>query len=175
MKTSFETPRLLLRELQPEDAAAMFEMDSNPEVHRYLGNKPTTDISQTRENIEHIRRQYVSNGIGRWAVVLKSTDQFIGWAGLKLEKNVNGHEEFYDLGYRFQQKQWGNGYATEAAKMWVKIGFDEMNLNVINAYTSLENVSSQSVLKKVGLTLVNAFTYEGEPELWYEMKKPGHS
>ena len=51
--------------------------------------------------IENIRQQYRTNGIGRMAVILKETGEFTGWAGLKLERNVNGHEQFYDIGYRF--------------------------------------------------------------------------
>ena len=63
------TPRLLLRELQPEDAEAFFDMDSDPEVHRYLGNQPVKDIQRIREMIASVRKQYITNGIGRWAMV----------------------------------------------------------------------------------------------------------
>ncbi|HEX9979349.1 MAG TPA: GNAT family N-acetyltransferase [Flavobacterium sp.] len=171
MKTSFETPRLLLRELQPYDDHGMFELDSDPEVHRYLGNQPVQSIEESRSHIDHICGQYITNGIGRWAVILKETNEFIGWAGLKLEKNVNGYDSFYDLGYRFIPKHWGKGYATEAAKAWVDFGFNEMNLGIINAYTSLENKASQNTLKKCGLRLVNTFIYDNEPELWYEITR----
>jgi len=112
-----ETDRLILRELTADDASGMFEMDSNPEVHRYLGNKPVTSIEQSIRDIEFVRRQYRENGIGRWAVILKSTGQFIGWSGLKLiTEPVNGQTNYYDVGYRFIKKHWGNGYATESAK-----------------------------------------------------------
>jgi ribosomal-protein-alanine N-acetyltransferase len=172
MKTSIETERLLLRELEPSDDAGMFELDSSAEVHRYLGNKPVTDIEQSREYIRNIRQQYIDNGIGRWAVILKETKEFIGWAGIKLERNVNGHSEFYDLGYRFIERHWGKGYATESAKAFIDYGFNDMNLKVINAYTSIENKGSQNTLQKCGLQLMNVFTYEGEPELWYEIRNP---
>ena len=81
MKTSIETERLLLRELLPTDDAGMFELDSNPEVHIYLGNKPVKSIEESREAIANIRQQYLENGIGRWAVILKETGEFIGWFG----------------------------------------------------------------------------------------------
>ncbi|MCY1487117.1 hypothetical protein D3C87_204390 [compost metagenome] len=65
MRTSIETERLLLRELLPTDDVGMFELDSNPQVHIYLGNKPVTSIEQVREAIANIRQQYLENGIGR--------------------------------------------------------------------------------------------------------------
>src|SRR5688572_20999829 len=99
MQIFIETPRLILRELLPEDDQAMFELDSNKEVHTYLGNQPLTNIDQSREIIAFIRKQYVDNGIGRWAVIEKSTGEFAGWSGLKLMKELtNDHVNYYDLG-----------------------------------------------------------------------------
>ncbi|MBA9072480.1 RimJ/RimL family protein N-acetyltransferase [Flavobacterium gossypii] len=172
MRTSLETERLLLRELLPTDDVGMFELDSNPQVHIYLGNKPVTSIEQVREAIANIRQQYLENGIGRWAVILKETNEFIGWSGLKLEKNVNGYRTFYDLGYRFIQKHWGKGYAYETAKAFVDFGFNDMKLEKINAYADFDNLASRRVLEKVGMHFVNAFDDEGTQEAWYEIKNP---
>lgn len=172
MKTSIETERLVMRELQPTDNVGMFELDSNPEVHHYLGNNPVKSIEECDEAIKNIRQQYLDNGIGRWAVILKETNEFIGWSGLKLERNVNGHETFYDLGYRFIQKHWGKGYGYESAKAFIDFGFNEMNLKVINAWADAANLGSRRILEKVGMQFVNAFEYEGSEEVWYEIKNP---
>src|SRR5688572_5204127 len=105
MKIFAETPRLILRELHPSDDAGMFELDSDPEVHRYLGGQTVESIDQCRAIIEMVRQQYIDNGIGRWAVIEKSSGSFIGWAGLKLVRTItNGHTDFYDLGYRLIRK-----------------------------------------------------------------------
>lgn len=172
MSKYIETKRLLLRELFPSDDLKMFELDSNPEVHKYLGNNPVTDIEKSREMIANIRQQYVKNGIGRWAVILKETNEFIGWSGLKLERNVNGHEQFYDLGYRFIQKHWGKGYALESAKAFVEYGFKILKIDTICAYADAGNQASRNVLEKAGLHYINTFEYEGEEEVWYEIKNP---
>jgi len=124
-----ESSRLTYRELLPSDDEAMFELDSNPNVHLYLGNNPATNIEQSRDYIKQVREQYRTNGIGRMAAILKETGEFIGWAGLKLESNVNGHDRFYDVGYRFIECYWGNGYATEAAQFFVNYGFEVLILN----------------------------------------------
>src|SRR5690606_15386396 len=115
-----ETQRLLFRELKLTDAEAMFEMDSDPDVHLYLGNNPVKNIDEVKFVIENLQWQYKTFGMGRMAVVLKETNEFIGWAGFKRERNVNGHEVFCDLGYRFLKKHWGKGYASESAKAFVE-------------------------------------------------------
>ena len=73
MKTSTETDRLLFRELLPSDAEALFELDSDPEVVKYVGVPPLNHIDQTHKVIQSIRQQYADFGIGRWAVILKET------------------------------------------------------------------------------------------------------
>ena len=90
-----ETDRLILRELLLTDDAGMFELDTNPQVHQYLGNNPITTINQAREIIAMVMRQYASNGIGRWAVIEKASGDFIGWCGLKfIQEHVNNHITF---------------------------------------------------------------------------------
>lgn len=64
-----ETERLILREILPTDIDGMFELDSDPEVHKYLGNKPIKDKVQIPDMIDFIRKQYVEHGIGRWAII----------------------------------------------------------------------------------------------------------
>lgn len=172
MKTSLETNRLYFREMQPSDDHGMFELDSNPTVHRFLGNQPLTDIEQSRDWIADIRQQYVEFGIGRWAAILKETNEFIGWAGLRVDFNVNNHDKFYDLGYRFIEKHWGKGYASEASIAFVDFGFQELNLAKINAYCDFDNIASQKVLERAGLQFINAFPFDGTQEYWYEITNP---
>jgi len=172
MKAPIETERLILRELLPSDEAGMFELDSNPNVHIYLGNNPVTDISRTREIIAGVRQQYSDNGIGRWAVILKETNEFIGWSGLKLERNINGHEQFYDLGYRLIERFWGKGYGYESAKAFVDYGFNEMKLDTICAAFVKGNKGSQRIMEKCGMHFVNDFIeHDGLECSWYEIKR----
>jgi len=172
MKTAFETQRLYFRELFPADDAAMFALDSDPEVVRYVGVKPIDDIEKTREIIKNIRQQYVDHGIGRWAVIHKESGEVIGWAGLKFIKHLNGFDDNYDLGYRFQKAHWGKGYGYESAKAWIDFGFNEMKLPRISAYADVENTASVKILEKCGMRFVNKFLDEGDWCAWYEIKNP---
>lgn len=173
MKIFAETSRLILRELLPSDAEGMFELDSDPDVHRYLGNKPITDIEKSREVIAFVRQQYIDNGIGRWAMVEKETDNFIGWAGLKLVKEMtNNHIDYYDVGYRLIKKYWGFGFATEAARASLDYGFDVLKLNDLYGVTDANNLASRKVLEKVGLRFVEAFNEESVPLYWFKISRP---
>ncbi len=173
MKTFAETERLFLREILPTDDMAMFELDSNPEVHTYLGNKPVKSIDESRQLIEYIRQQYISNGIGRWAVIEKQTGTFIGWSGLKyITEPVNNHIHYYDLGYRFIQKYWGKGYAFESARASVAYGFNVMHVKEIYGMAHINNNASQNVLSKVGMHYIEQFTWQGEPMYWYKISNP---
>ncbi len=166
----FETERLILRELLPTDEEAMFELDSDPEVHKYLGNSPVEEIEDIRKIIKFIRQQYIDNGVGRLAVIEKSTNTFIGWAGLKLFKNsINNHSNFYELGYRFIKKYWGQGFATEAAKACLNYGFEKLNLKEIYAMTDKNNLTSKKVLEKTGFTYVETFDDNGEQTDWFKI------
>ena len=133
MKKSFYSDRLFYRELLPTDDRAMFELDSNPEVQRYTGSKVVSSIDESRAIIAQIRQQYIDHGIGRWAVILKETNEFLGWAGLKFHASMNAYDNVHDLGYRFLQRHWGKSYGHESAQAFVDFAFEEMRLDRIVA------------------------------------------
>ncbi|TVT41836.1 GNAT family N-acetyltransferase [Hymenobacter setariae] len=172
----FTTERLLLRPLHLGDAAGMFELDTDPAVHRYLGGiggpRPAS-LADSEATIRFIQAQYVANGIGRWAVLLRSTGEFMGWAGLKLVTDqVNGQRDFYDLGYRFIPRYWGQGYGYEAALAWLKHGFENLKLPRICAYADANNAGSRRILEKIGLQPGNEFVEGGTRCVWYEAVTP---
>ena len=172
--THAETERLYLRNILPQDEQDLFEMDSDPEVHRFLENKPVTSIGQIREVIAMLTRQYEENGIARWAVIDKNTHECLGWAGLKYfgEKGMNGHTHFYEHGYRFKQKHWGKGYATEASRAVLDYAFKHLGTDRIYAITDINNLNSQKVLKKLGFRYIETFNYDDvEPVFWFELLK----
>lgn len=172
-KIYVETDNLILRELLPEDADGMFELDSDPVVHKYLGNSPVMSIEASRDIIDTIRDQYIERGIGRWAAIEKSSGDFIGWSGLKLntENEFNNKINFYDIGYRLIPRYWGKGYATESAVAVMDYGFNTLNLKTIVGMAEIENIASNRVLQKIGLQYVEDFIFEGVMVSWYELSK----
>lgn len=172
MKVFIETERLILREILLTDVEGMFELDADPEVHEYLGKNPISSREQVLSVIEFIRKQYVEYGIGRWAVIDRRTDQFVGWAGLKFVTELtNNHIDYYDLGYRIIRKYWGQGFATEAAFESVRYAFDTLKVEQVYAMVDCKNDRSNSVLRKAGLSLVEKFELEGIEHNWYRVNR----
>lgn len=170
MKIFAETERLILRELLTSDVDGMFELDSDPEVHKYLGNKVISDKNQIAKVINLVRQQYIDNGIGRWAVIDKRTNAFIGWTGLKFVTELtNGHMNYYDLGYRLIRKYWGQGIATETALICLDYAFNELKIEEVYAAASCENLASNKILQKVGMSFIETFYYEDIKCNWYKI------
>ncbi|PTX60133.1 RimJ/RimL family protein N-acetyltransferase [Kordia periserrulae] len=176
MNIHLETERLIIRDLTIQDLDGMFALDSNPEVHRYLGNKPIKEKAEALNYINDVQKQYKERGIGRWAVELKDSGEFIGWCGLRLynDYTFNNHSNFYDIGYRLLPKFWGKGYATEASKACLQYAWNVLKLDTIYGITEIENEASHRILLKIGLNYVEDFYYEAENMQlrWYELKNP---
>jgi [ribosomal protein S5]-alanine N-acetyltransferase len=172
MKIYAETPRLILREILPKDKYGFYDMDSNPEVVKYLGNVTLKTVDEALEKIKMIRQQYIDLGIGRWAMIEKESNDFVGWTGLKLVKETrNNRTDYYDIGYRLRQKYWGKGYATESAMASLKYAFEEMQLKELFATASIDNIGSNNVLQKIGMEYFETSEDEGEGKLnWYRIK-----
>lgn len=172
MQLPIETERRIIREILDTDLEGMYELDSDPDVHRYLGNRPFTRREQAMETIQFIRRQYADHGIGRWAVVYKPTNEFIGWTGLKMvTTEINGHVNFYDLGYRFIKRFWGRGIATETAILSLQYAFDQLQASEVYAMADCQNTGSNKVLQKAGLEFIETFELHGSPHNWYRIER----
>lgn len=176
MKFNIETDRLLLRELRDNDLEGMFELDSNPNVHKYLGNKPIKTKAEAKKIIDNVKQQYIERGIGRFAVIEKASGEFIGWSGIRLntEYNMNGFTKYYDVGYRLIERFWGKGYATESGKASVDFAFNVLKLPELYATTEFGNEASHNALLKIGLRYVNDFYFEEEQMnlRWYKINNP---
>ena len=171
MNIIIETERLLLREILPSDDKGMFRLDSNPNVHKFLGNNPVNSIEESRKYITNIRNQYLENGIGRYAVILKETNDFIGWCGIKyITEPENGYINLYELGYRFIEEYWGKGYGYESAKAWLEYGFKTMKIQTMYASANTKNSGSRKILEKTGMLQKNEFIWNGIPSIWYELE-----
>ena len=96
MKIILETERLLLREIELSDAPFAFELNNDIDVVKYTGDVAFKSVDAASEFISNYK-DYELNSMGRWACIVKSKNEFIGWCGLKLLRDTNE----IDLGYRF--------------------------------------------------------------------------
>lgn len=160
-----ETERLYLREFEMLDAHLLLELDSDPEVTKYVGGTTLKNINDAKELLEKTILPQYKNRLGRWAVHLKENDQFIGWCGIKYLSGLNE----YDLGYRFLQKYWGKGYATESSQKVMDYAIIILKLKEIAGRASIENYRSIKVLEKAGLKFLEEGIEHGDKIKKYKL------
>src|SRR5690606_29794351 len=164
MKPILQTPRLILRELNTNDAQIFYKLNLNPNVVQYTGDLPFESVSDAEEFLKNYH-PYQDYGYGRWAVIEKDSGEFFGWCGLKFD----GKET--DIGFRFFEKHWNYGFATESAKACLEYGFNELNLNEIVGRAIKDNLASIKVLEKIGMKFIKEMEFELHPGVLYRIRK----
>jgi RimJ/RimL family protein N-acetyltransferase len=143
-----ETSRLILKPATIEDADNLFQLNSDPEVMRYTGDKKFHSTLEAQKIInENLIPQFNHYKMGRFMIFLKD-GTFIGWCGLKYFLETDE----VDLGYRLKRSYWGQGFATEASKACLEYGFKVLRINRIIAKAMPENIGSIKVMQKLGMT-----------------------
>ncbi len=161
-----ETKRLFLRELTISDAENMYLLNLDPEVLQFTGDEPFSDVQGAKTFLEKYDH-YSKYGFGRWAVINKENNDFLGWCGLKYSPEL---DEF-DIGFRFFKKHWNKGYATEAAEACLKLGFEKFKMQKILGRAMLKNIGSIKVLEKIGLKYLKPFNFNDEQGVIYQIEK----
>lgn len=165
-RLELHTERLSLRPFRKEDGAAMYELNDDPEVLQYTGDTQFADTAATESFLENYS-QYEEYGVGRMIVILKATDEILGWCGLK----YHPEEDEYDIGYRFYKRHWGKGYATESAKAIMADGFARIGMKQIVGRARVENTASINVFDKLGMEFVKNYVEDGDDWVLYQIKK----
>jgi RimJ/RimL family protein N-acetyltransferase len=142
-----QTDRLLLRLMTEADAEQLIRLGQNPNVTHYLPDTPPATVEEAVRQLRTVIFPQYARRIGRWAVIRKDTGAFLGWCGLKYYADVNE----YDLGYRYFEEHWGQGYATEAAQAVLQYGIEQLRGARIVGKATVGNVASRRVLEKIGL------------------------
>ncbi|MGH3716929.1 MAG: GNAT family N-acetyltransferase [Micromonosporaceae bacterium] len=161
-----ETERLLLREFTAADLDRLVELDSDPEVMRFIGDsKPTPREVIETERLPHYLATYRSHpGFGRWAAIEKATGAFLGWFALDPPEAL-APDTGPELGYRLSRAAWGRGYATEGSRALVAKAFTELGVERVWAQTMFVNTRSRRVMEKTGLRHVRTFHQEWDEPL----------
>ena len=162
MQVFLETERLVLRRFTQADVDHPFDLDSDPEVMRFLSGGKSTPRDVIEDEIlprffQHYKR---FAGYGYWEAIEKTTGAFLGWFGLVPPEG--GSPDQVELGYRLRKSAWGKGYATEGPRALIRKGFTELGVRRVRATTYHDNLASRRVMEKAGLRLVR--TYHMTPE-----------
>ncbi|EDP96102.1 GNAT family N-acetyltransferase [Kordia algicida OT-1] len=166
MNIILETKRTYLRELTVADAKSFYDLNLDEEVIKFTGDVAFASINHAKEFLENYDH-YQKYGIGRWAVIHKESQEFLGWCGIKFTPKNNE----YDIGFRFFKKYWNKGFATETAKACVDYGLKTLELPKIVGRAMKANKASIKVLEKIGLQYEHDFDFDGNVGVIYSTKK----
>ena len=146
-----ESKRLKLVEITKEDLDNVHTIMSLPEVDKYNTLGIPKNISETQKLVDQMisAQTEVFRKSYDWKIVKKDSGEFIGMAGITLSANRFKLGEIY---YDLLPRNWGQGYATEIAKLLIKTGFEEFHLHKVEAGVATGNVRSIRVLEKSGMT-----------------------
>lgn len=147
-----ETERLRLRQWRDEDYPLYAQLNADPAVMRYFPAIMTAE--QSHAQADRMRTVIAEKGWGYWAAELKSSGEFIGFIGVLAQSADSGIPcaPMIEAGWRLQAKHWGQGYATEGAKRVIRFAFEELAVSDVYAFTALQNIPSQRVMIKAGMT-----------------------
>ncbi|MBI3555386.1 MAG: GNAT family N-acetyltransferase [Deltaproteobacteria bacterium] len=157
MKVFLETERLLLRQFTSADAELLIELDSDPEVMRFLTDGKPTEAQLIRDDVlpRFLRYYQAYENQGFWAVVEKASGEFLGW--FHLRPGAPDSSQGLELGYRFKCSAWGKGYATEGSRALLRVAFAMPEVKRVIAITMKPNVKSAHVMQKLGMRFERDF------------------
>jgi len=145
-----ETKRLLLRRQMIEDLDDLWALYCDPEITRYIPDAPRSRAEAKEELEWHMNGHPRFPELGLWATIHKESGKFIGRCGL-LPWTINGQNEV-EVAYTIAREYWGQGLASEAAQAILNYGFARLNLSRLISVIDPENVASQKVAEKIGMT-----------------------
>ena len=143
----YRTERLVMREWHESDIEPFAQMCSDEQVMRYFPSVMTYD--ECVGFVERVMQRHVDDGFGLWVVEVEGL--FAGFTGLARATFTTKFTPCVEVGWRLAQWAWGKGYASEAAKESLRIGFEEHAISEIFSFTTESNTPSESVMKRIGM------------------------
>jgi ribosomal-protein-alanine N-acetyltransferase len=166
MRDSIFTERLILRDITEKDAESLFELDSDPEVMRYIGAMPAADVEAYRDRTRTVylpQQQHPWHGVR--IVLDRASGEFLGWVFIRPAPASKHAPEMdwtdpneVEIGYRYVRSAWGRGIATEAAATLMKLALADPAVTAVTACALAGNAASLRVLEKLGLERVGEVT-----------------
>lgn len=175
---TIQTERLTMRRWRDSDREPYAAMNADPDVMRYF--PATMDRAASDASIERMEGLFERRGFGLWALEVAATGTFIGFTGLNPMPDGVPGAGGTEVGWRLASHAWHQGYATEAARAAVGVGFAGAGLDQLWSMTAVLNRPSQAVMQRLGMTQHSLFEHPALPEghrlrphVLYHLPAPG--
>jgi ribosomal-protein-alanine N-acetyltransferase len=157
----FESDRLIIRPTDFQDARFVLELYNSPKWLKYIGDRKIRTVEEARIFIkDKIHPPLEKNGFSNYTMIRKSDKLKVGVCGLYDREGIEG----FDLGFALLPQFEKMGYAFEASKCLLEAAKKQFSLEVIGAITTIDNLSSQQLLKKLDFGFVGMIRLKAESE-----------
>lgn len=167
---TYETERLFIRPTTLDDAELNLKSMNTQEFHAYVGDRNIKTLEDAMEYLKNRTLPQIEKlGYGNFTLIKKDSGEKIGGCGLFHREGL----DVVDIGFSFLPPYYHQGYGYEAASRILKAGFENFGLKAVSAITVKENIASQKLIKKLGLTFRKIVNIPNDPEdlLYYEISK----
>ena len=167
---SFQSERLIIRPTLEQDAELIYQLMNSPKFIKYVGDRQLYSLEDAEKYIqEKMLPQLHSLGYSNYSLINKKNGAKIGICGLYDREGLDG----IDIGFGILPEYEGLGYAFESSSRIIKAGFEELEIQEIKAITNKQNISSQSLLVKLGFDLIGKvmLPIENDELLLYKIEK----
>lgn len=159
-----DSARLTYRLMGPDDAEALWELDQDPEVMHFINGGKPNNMDTIKEVFIPRMKAYTdeAKGWGIWQASDKVTQEYLGWVLVRPMSFFTDEPKLNDLelGWRFFQKSWGKGYATEAAIAIKNSIATQHNIDYVSALAVENNHGSIAVMKKMGMHFIRKYAHK---------------
>ena len=161
MKFPIHTERLRLRYWEERDLPYLIELNQDKDVMEYFLHPLTASESHTF--YQRMQQHLLEHQFSLSVVEHIATGEWMGYAGCMQANFEAAFTPCVEIGWKFHKKWWGNGYATEAAKAWLHYAFAELSIPRIYSFTSIHNIRSEAVMKRIGMQKTGEFNHPKVP------------
>lgn len=144
-----QTERLRLRQWRDADRAPFARLNADPRVMAFFPG--VLERAASDALADRIQMLIAERGWGMWAVETIEGAPFIGFVGLNIPDPDLPCSPCVEIGWRLAFSHWGKGYASEAARAVLRVGFDTLHFPEIVAFTALGNHRSRAVMQKLNM------------------------
>jgi len=148
-----DTSQLRMRQWRESDRAPFAAMNADPAVMEFFASAPSPAASDA--SINAWQAQFAAQGWSNWAIELRQSGEFIGFAGLSVPRRTFSFSPCVEVGWRLARKFWGKGFATEAARAALGVAFERLALTKVVSFTAVGNLRSRAVMERIGMHNTN--------------------
>ena len=148
MAQVLETKRLVLRHIEPNDAAFIHELMNEPPWIEFIGDRGIHTLADARAFIrDRFMSSYEEHGFGFYLTELREDQTPLGICGLIKRDTLDD----VDLGFALCERYWGRGYAREAAEAVIDFARETVGLGRLAAVANPDNTRSARLLESLGM------------------------